>query len=91
VRHITPARLDTIEPLLTSLRTIDGLVERSRGVFYRRSRAFLHFHEHGDDEVYADVRFDGDDFTRLRATTKAEQRALVSRVQATVRESASRR
>jgi hypothetical protein len=91
VRHITPARLDTIETLLTSLRGVDGLVERSRGVFYRRSRAFLHFHEHGDDEVYADVRVDGDEFTRLRATTKAEQRALVSRVQAAVRESPSRR
>jgi hypothetical protein len=93
VRHITPARLDGIEELLASLRTVDGLVERKRGVFYRRSRAFLHFHEDGDD-VYADVRLGGDDFERLRATTKSEQRALVKRiVRATgaTRESSSRR
>jgi hypothetical protein len=76
VRHITPARLDTIEPLLAQLRTVTGLVERKRGSFYRKSRAFLHFHEDGDD-IYADVRLDGDAFDRQRVTTKAEQAALV--------------
>jgi hypothetical protein len=81
VRHITPARLDTIEPLLAQLRTVAGLVERKRGTFYRKSRAFLHFHEHGDD-IYADVRLDGDDFDRRRVTTKAEQAALVRDVRA---------
>ena len=55
-----------------SCATIDGLTEKSRGVFYRRSRACLHFHADGDD-TYADVRFDGDEFERTRATTKAEQ------------------
>src|SRR5262245_5770678 len=79
VRHITDDRLDHIEPLLTDLRSVDGLVERKRGVFYRKSRAFLHFHEHGED-VYADVRFDDDDFERVRVTTAAEQRKLVARV-----------
>jgi hypothetical protein len=81
VRHITPARLDTIEPLLVQLRTVAGLVERKRGTFYRKSRAFLHFHEQGDD-IYADVRLDGDDFDRRRVTTKAEQAALVRDVRA---------
>ena len=79
MRHITPARLDGIEPLLDSLRSVDGLTEKSRGVFYRRSNAFLHFHEDGDD-VYADVRLAGSDFERRRVTTKAEQRSLVSAV-----------
>ena len=90
MRHITAQRLDTIESLLGSLRTIDGLVERKRGVFYVRSRAFLHFHEDGDD-VYADVRFAGDDFERLRVSTKAEQRGLLSRVRASRAESAESR
>ncbi len=81
MRHITPARLDTIEPLLAQLRTVAGLVERKRGTFYRKSRAFLHFHEHGDD-IYADVRLDGDAFDRRRVTTKAEQAALVRDVRA---------
>ncbi len=81
MRHITPARLETIEPLLAQLRTVAGLVERKRGTFYRKSRAFLHFHEHGDD-IYADVRLDGDAFDRRRVTTKAEQAALVRAVRA---------
>ncbi len=66
-------------PVLEQLRGIDGLVERTPGVFYRRSRAFLHFHVDGDD-FYADLRVDGTDFDRLRVTTKAEQRALVAAV-----------
>jgi hypothetical protein len=79
VRHITPARLDTIESLLARLRTFPDLAERKRGVFYRRSRAFLHFHEDGDD-VYADVRLDGPGFDRMRVTTKADRDAFVRAV-----------
>jgi hypothetical protein len=84
MRHITPARLPDIEPLLGELRCIDGLQERTPGIFYVRSRAFLHFHEDGDD-IYADVRLDGDDFDRRRVTTRAEQRALVSAVRRVLR------
>jgi hypothetical protein len=84
MRHITDARLDGIDDLLEQLRTVEGLTERKRGVFYRRSKAFLHFHEDGDD-IYADVRFEGPDFDRRRVTTKAEQRSLVSAVRAATR------
>jgi hypothetical protein len=83
VRHITDDRLDRIEPMLVDLRGIDGMVERKRGNFSRKSRAFLHFHEDGDD-VYADVRFAGDDFERIRVTTATEQRRLVARIRASV-------
>jgi hypothetical protein len=79
VRHAREEDLDRIEPLLTQLRAIDGLTEKSRGVFYRRSKACLHFHADGAD-TYADVRLDTDDFERTRATTRAEQRALVAAV-----------
>jgi hypothetical protein len=79
VRHARDADLDRIEPLLTQLREIDGLTEKRRGVFYLRSRACLHFHADGDD-TYADVRLGTPDFERIRATTKAEQRALVAAV-----------
>jgi hypothetical protein len=84
VRHITGDGLDRIEALLVSVRAVDGLVERKRGVFYRRSRAFLHFHEDGDD-IFADVRFAGDDFERMRTTTKTEQRSLVNRIRTELR------
>ena len=79
MRHARNDDLDRIEPLLVQLRAIDGLTEKSRGVFYLRSKACLHFHADGDD-TYADVRLTGDEFERTRATTKAEQRALVAAV-----------
>ncbi len=84
MRHITPARLGTIEELLGRLRAVDGLVERSPGVFYVRSRAFLHFHEDGD-EVYADVRLAGDGFDRRRVTTRREQQRLVAAIRRVMR------
>lgn len=65
--------------MLEQLRALDGLTEKNRGVFYRGSRAFLHFHADGD-ATYADVRYTGDEFERTRATTKAEQKALVAAV-----------
>ena len=86
MKHITDDRLDTIEPLLEQLRTVAGLTERKRGNFVFRSRAFLHFHEDGDD-CYADVRLDGGDFERRRVTTAAEQRRLVAAVRRAVESS----
>ena len=85
MRHITDARLDGIDTLLDQLRAIDGLTERKRGVFYRKSKAFLHFHEDGDD-VYADVRLDGVEFDRRRVSTNTEQRALVRAVLRAIRD-----
>jgi hypothetical protein len=83
MRHARNDDLDRIEPLLVQLRAIDALTEKSRGVFYLRSRACLHFHADGAD-TYADVRIDTDTFERTRATTKAEQRALVAAVKRAV-------
>jgi hypothetical protein len=77
MRHATPAALDRLEPLLAELRRIAELREKKRGTFYRGARAFLHFHE-DPAGLFADVRFAGDEFTRLRATTRAEQRALLA-------------
>ena len=77
MKHITPGRLDELEPLLAELRTFDGLTEKKRGTFYIKSKAFLHFHEDGDDDSFADVKLDGVQFERLRVTTKSEQARLV--------------
>jgi hypothetical protein len=83
VKHLTPARLADLDELLAELRTIEGITERRPGIFYRRSRAFLHFHEDGAD-LYADARLTGDDFDRRRVTTKAEQQRLVREVRTTL-------
>ena len=80
MRHATEADLDRLERLLVRLRTIEGLTERKRGLFQRRSKAFLHFHGDGDD-LYADVRLT-EDFVRSRVTTPAEQEALAATVEA---------
>jgi hypothetical protein len=78
MRHATPVVLDVLEPLLDRLRKLDDLTERKRGVFYRRSAAFLHFHE-DPAGFFADVRL-GPVWQRLPATTAAERRALVATV-----------
>jgi hypothetical protein len=78
MRHARLAALDELEPLLEGLRTLPGLTERSRGTFYRGSRAFLHFHEDPTGH-HVDIRL-GDDFERFRVQTEAEQRAVLSRV-----------
>ena len=56
MKHAGPAALDRIESLLKEIRKREGLKEKTRGNFYRGSRAFLHFHEHGEVEFYADIR-----------------------------------
>jgi len=80
MKHAGPDALDRLETLLASLRKRAGLKEKSRGIFYRGGRAFLHFHEHGP-EFYADLRT-GDDFERFPATKQAERKALLARIDA---------
>jgi len=82
VRHAREAALDELEPLLTRLRDVPGLTERRRGVFYKKSKAFLHFHE-DPTGLYADVRLTAD-FERFRAQTPAEQESLLAKVVAAI-------
>jgi hypothetical protein len=76
MKHAGPDALDRLEPLLGEVRKIAALKERSRGVFYRSARAFLHFHEHGD-AFFADMRV-GNDFQRFETTTAAQRVAFLS-------------
>jgi hypothetical protein len=78
MRHATSEGLSQLEPLLAELRLVPGLVEKNRGIFYRKSRAFLHFHE-DPSGLHADVRF-GEEFERVRVESDAEQQALLSRI-----------
>ncbi len=76
MRHAGAHTIAALEPLLGRLRTLPGLAERTPGVFYRRSRAFLHFHE-DPAGLFADVRL-ADEFERHRVSTDAEQAGLVA-------------
>jgi hypothetical protein len=78
MRHAGAGAIAQLEPLLRELRKIDGLVEKKPGTFYKKSRAFLHFHE-DPTGLYADVRLT-DDFERFRVTTAAERKALLRQV-----------
>jgi hypothetical protein len=76
MRHATPIALDALEPLLKQIRSLAPLTERKRGVFYRKSQAFLHFHE-DPAGFFADVRT-GPVWSRLPATTAKERKALLA-------------
>ena len=80
MKHATPLALDRLEDLLGRLRKHDDLRERQRGVFYHRSRAFLHFHE-DPSGLFADLRLN-DDFDRFPVNSEAERSALLKRVKA---------
>ena len=81
MKHATPTALDALEPLLAELRACEGLREKKRGTFYRGSSAFLHFHE-DPAGLFADVKLGGADFTRLRASSASERKAVLRAVRA---------
>ncbi|HVA78722.1 MAG TPA: hypothetical protein VNF27_12535 [Candidatus Binataceae bacterium] len=77
MKHAGPKALDQIEPLLAKLRKLSGLKEKTRGVFYRGSAAFLHFHE-DPAGMFADLKI-SEEFERLPVNTRAEIATLLSR------------
>jgi hypothetical protein len=83
MKHATAVALDALDALLRDLRAIEGLTERRRGVFYRRSSAFLHFHE-DPAGFFADAKVTPA-WVRFDVTTAAQRRALVREVRACMR------
>jgi hypothetical protein len=82
MKHATTLALDELEPLLAKLRQLPGLKERSRGIFYLKSRAYLHFHE-DPAGLFADIRSaDGKDFDRLNVDAAEAREALFKRAKA---------
>jgi hypothetical protein len=75
MKHAGNDALDTIDDLLAKVRKHDGLTERKRGTFYRKSSALLHFHE-DPAGMFADLKLGGD-FKRFRVSTRAEQAAFL--------------
>jgi len=78
VKHAGDEALENLEDLLVQLRGINGLKEKRPGVFYHRSKAFLHFHE-DPSGFFADLRCDGT-FSRFEVTTASQQKSLMARV-----------
>ncbi len=76
--HASPTSLDRLEPLLAKIRALGVATERKRGIFYRGSAAFLHFHEVAGGLV-ADLK-QGGDFVRYPVDTAAQRERLVAAV-----------
>ncbi len=81
MKHAGAEALDQLEGLLEQVRLRTQLTERKRGVFYRKSRAFLHFHE-DPAGMFADARVQGDDWERLPVSSPEDWRALIARLDA---------
>ncbi len=80
MKHAGPAALARLSGLLAVLRDIGDLNEKRPGIFYRKSRAFLHFHE-DPAGLFADVRDQaGIDFDRFDVTDQANWPVLVETV-----------
>lgn len=58
MKHASDKSLDRLESILGELRMLPGLKEKKRGVFYKGSQAFAHFHE-DPEGMFADLKLSG--------------------------------
>ena len=79
MKHAGPATLTLLADLLGEVRKLPQLREKSPGSFYFKSKGYLHFHE-DPAGIFADVKLDLEEFTRMRATTANEQKALLAKI-----------
>ena len=78
MKHAGSASLDQLGDLIAAVRLRGGLREPRPGVFYRRGKAWLHFHEDRAG-LFADLRA-GADWQRFRVTEPDERAALLAAV-----------
>lgn len=79
MKHAGSEALERLEDLLSALRRHPDLREKSRGVFYRRGKAFLHFHE-DPAGLFCDLR-PGDEWVRLPVESMGERDHLLAMVE----------
>jgi hypothetical protein len=74
VKHAGPDALDALADLIAAIRG-RGVKETRPGVFYRKGKAWLHFHEdrHG---LFADIRISSE-WKRFRVSESTERAALI--------------
>ena len=78
MKHASGEALRGLADLLEQIRARDGLKEKKLGIFYRKSNAFLHFHE-DPAGLFADLNA-GADFDRYPVNTKREWSALLQAI-----------
>jgi hypothetical protein len=75
MKHASNDTLRGISDLLDQIRAKDGISEKKLGIFYRKSNAFLHFHE-DPAGLFADLKI-GAEFARYPVNTKPDRAELL--------------
>lgn len=78
MKHAGKEALERLEAFLAELRQRDKLQEKRLGIFYLKSRAFLHFHE-DPKGMFADIRL-GTEFSRYPINTTTQRNRLIDKV-----------
>jgi hypothetical protein len=78
MKHATSATLAGFSELLEQIRQRAGLKEKKPGIFYRKSKSFLHFHE-DPTGLFADLQA-GDDFHRYPVNTRRDWQRLLAAI-----------
>ena len=78
MKHATAAALQALSDLLSQIREKEGIKEKKLGIFYRKSKSLLHFHE-DPAGLFADLSA-GADFDRYPVNTKQEWKALLKAI-----------
>ena len=74
MKHAGPEALDALADLVAAVRA-RGLKDPRPGIFYRKGKAWLHFHE-DKAGLFADIRL-GAEWERFRVSDAAEQANLL--------------
>jgi hypothetical protein len=78
MKHAGAAALDELRDLLAAVRARGGLREPRPGIFYRKGKAWLHFHE-DKAGLFADLR-GGAEWERFRVSDPGEREALLAAI-----------
>jgi hypothetical protein len=78
MKHASAAALHDLSELLEQIRVKEDIKEKKLGIFYRKSKSFLHFHE-DPAGLFADLSL-GADFARYPVNTKKEWRVLITAI-----------
>jgi hypothetical protein len=78
VKHAGAAALEQLSEILRQIRQKEGIKERKLGIFYRKSRSFLHFHQ-DPAGLFADLAT-GPNFERYPVNTVEERQALLAAI-----------
>src|SRR5580698_9223391 len=82
MKHAGVKALQGLSDLLDQIRQRQGLKEKKLGIFYRKSKSFLHFHE-DPAGIFADLTA-GDTFDRYPVNSSKDRRALLAAIDRTL-------